>query len=88
MLEAIKLKQNSSIPSDNGRDDEVDRQYFLLVRLIRSATMDQKPAGKPNLSNIDILDYRIQQPTFLRGGDYIVDLANAIDLRASKPSTR
>src|SRR5919198_1120979 len=43
MLEAIKLKQNSSIRKViSGRDDEVDRQYFLLVRLIRSAMMDQR----------------------------------------------
>ena len=71
MLEAIKLKQNSSIRKViSGRDDEVDRQYFLLVRLIRSATMDQKLAGKLNLSNIDILDYRIST-TFLRARETI-----------------
>jgi phosphate uptake regulator len=81
MLEAIKLKQNSSIRKViSGRDDEVDRQYFLLVRLIRSAMMDQKLAGKLNLSNIDILDYRIAANLLESAGDYIVDLANAIDL--------
>jgi phosphate uptake regulator len=81
MLEAIKLKQNSSICKViSGRDDEVDRQYFLLVRLIRSAMMDQKLAGKLNLSNIDILDYRIAANLLESAGDYIVDLANSIDL--------
>jgi len=81
MLEAIKLKQNSSIRKVIiGRDDEVDRQYFLLVRLIRSAMMDQKLAGKLNLSNIDILDYRIAANLLESAGDYIVDLANSIDL--------
>jgi phosphate uptake regulator len=81
MLEAIKLKQNSSIRKViSGRDDEVDRQYFLLVRLIRSAMMDQKLAGKLNLSNIDILDYRIAAHLIESAGDYIVDLVNAIDL--------
>lgn len=81
MLEAIKLKQNSNIRRViSGRDDEVDRQYFLLVRLIRSAMMDQKLAGKLNLSNIDILDYRIAANLLESAGDYIVDLANAIDL--------
>jgi phosphate uptake regulator len=85
MLEAIKLKQNSSIRKViSGRDDEVDRQYFLLVRLIRSATMDQKLAGKLNLSNIDILDYRIAAHLLESAGDYIVDLANAIDLSRIK----
>ncbi|MDQ3909086.1 MAG: phosphate uptake regulator PhoU [Thermoproteota archaeon] len=81
MLEAIRLKQNSSIRKViSGRDDEVDRQYFLLVRLIRSAMMDQRLAGKLNLSNIDILDYRIAANLLESAGDYIVDLANAIDL--------
>jgi phosphate uptake regulator len=81
MLEAIKLKQNSSIRKVIiGRDDEVDRQYFLLVRLIRSAMMDQKLAAKLNLSNIDILDYRIAANLLESAGDYIVDLANSTDL--------
>jgi phosphate uptake regulator len=81
MLEAIRLKQNSSIRKViSGRDDEVDRQYFLLVRLIRSAMMDQRLAGKLNLSNIDILDYRIAANLLESAGDYIVDLVNAIDL--------
>jgi phosphate uptake regulator len=85
MLEAIKLKQNSSIRKViSGRDDEVDRQYFLLVRLIRSAMMDQKLAGKLNLSNIDILDYRIAANLLESAGDYIVDLVNAIDLSSIK----
>ena len=81
MLEAIKLMENSSIRKViSGRDDEVDRQYFLLVRLIRSAMMDQKLAGKLDLSNIDILDYRIAANLLESAGDYIVDLINAIDL--------
>ncbi len=60
------------------RDDEVDRQYFLLVRLIRSAMMDQKLASKLNLSNIDILDYRIAANLYEAAGDAIVELAKAI----------
>jgi len=60
------------------RDDEVDRQYFLLVRLIRSAMMDQKLASKLNLSNIDILDYRIAANLYEAAGDATVDLAKAI----------
>ena len=85
MLEAIRLKQNSNIRKViSGRDDEVDRQYFLLVRLIRSAMMDQRLAGKLNLSNIDILDYRIAANLLESAGDYIVDLVNAIDLSRIK----
>ncbi len=78
MLEAIKRKEGSIKRVISGRDDEVDRQYFLLVRLIRSAMMDQKLAGKLNLSNIDILDYRIAANLLESAGDYIVDLATSI----------
>jgi phosphate uptake regulator len=75
MVEAVKSKENSLNRIIAGMDDEVDRQYFLLVRLIRSAMMDQKLAGKLNLSNIDILDYRITANHLESAGDYIVDLA-------------
>lgn len=78
VLEAIKSKESSIRRVISGRDDEVDRQYFLLVRLIRSAMMDQKLAGKLNLSNIDILDYRIAANHLESAGDSIVDLAASI----------
>jgi phosphate uptake regulator len=78
LLEAIRSKENSIRRMITGRDDEVDRQYFLLVRLIRSAMMDQKLAGKLNLSNIDILDYRIAANLLESAGDYIVDLAGTM----------
>jgi phosphate uptake regulator len=61
-----------------GRDDEVDRQYFLLVRLIRSAMVDQKLARKLNLSNIDILDYRIAAYHLECAGDYTSEFASTI----------
>ncbi|AIF84641.1 phosphate uptake regulator [Candidatus Nitrososphaera evergladensis SR1] len=79
MLEAIKERENIAKRSIGGRDDEVDRQYFLLVRLIRSAMMDQQLAGKLNLSNIDILDYRIAANLLESAGDFIVDLASMQD---------
>jgi phosphate uptake regulator len=78
LLEAIRSKENSIRKVITGRDDEVDRQYFLLVRLIRSAMMDQRLAGKLNLSNIDILDYRIAANLLESAGDYIVDLAGTM----------
>lgn len=78
VLEGIRSKENSIRRVISGRDDEVDRQYFLLVRLIRSAMMDQKLAGKLNLSNIDILDYRIAANHLESAGDSVVDLASSI----------
>ncbi|MGH9991508.1 MAG: PhoU domain-containing protein [Nitrososphaera sp.] len=78
VVEAIRSRDNSILKVISGRDDEVDRQYFLLVRLIRSAMMDQKLAGKLNLSNIDILDLRIAANHLESAGDSIVDLAASI----------
>jgi len=60
------------------RDDEVDRQYFLLVRLIRSMIMDPKLASKLGLPSIDILDFRIAANLFEGAGDATVELAKAI----------
>ena len=75
-----------TIPS---RDDEIDRQYFLLVRLIRSAMVDKKLATALNLGNIDILDYRIAANLLETAGDTIVELANSIqDLSAAKSELR
>lgn len=79
-LIGIQKKENGTERSIVSRDDEVDRQYFLLVRLIRSAMMDQKLASKLNLSNIDILDYRIAANHLESAGDYITDFAAALPI--------
>ena len=75
-----------AIPS---RDDEIDRQYFLLVRLIRSAMVDKRLATAFNLGNIDILDYRIAANLMETAGDTIVELANSIqELASSKAESK
>src|SRR5581483_4439128 len=74
IMEAIRRKELSIRKVVGSRDHEVNRQYFLLVRLIRSAMMDQRLAAKLNLSNIDILDYRIAANLIENAGDYMVDL--------------
>lgn len=72
-----------------GRDDEIDRQYFLLVRLIRSAMVDTRLATVFNLGNIDILDYRIAANLMESAGDTIVELANSIsELGDSKAESK
>ncbi|MGN6821955.1 MAG: PhoU domain-containing protein [Candidatus Nitrosocosmicus sp.] len=58
------------------RDDEIDRQYFLLVRLIRTAIMNKKLASVLNLSNIDMLDYRIAANFLETAGDLITELVS------------
>lgn len=60
------------------RDVEVNRQYFLLVRLIRSTLVDKKLANVFNLENIDVLDYRIAANLLENAGDTIVELADFI----------
>jgi phosphate uptake regulator len=77
-LDGLRSKVNGIGKLIMSRDDEVDRQYFLLVRLIRSAMVDQKLASKLNLSNIDILDYRIAANHLESAGDYITDFASAV----------
>ena len=41
------------------RDDEVDRLYFLLVRAIRTATIDPEVAERYRLTPVECLDYRV-----------------------------
>ena len=60
------------------RDVEVNRQYFLLVRLIRSTLVDRRLANAFNLENIDVLDYRVAANLLENAGDSIVELSNVI----------
>ncbi len=62
----------------SNRDVEVNRQYFLLVRLIRSTMIDVRLAGAFSLENIDILDYRVAANILENAGDIIVELGNLI----------
>ena len=72
------LDDKSNLQTLSKRDVEVNRQYFLLVRLIRSTLVDKKLANVFNLENIDILDYRVAAYLFENAGDTIVELANFI----------
>ena len=68
----------SNLLTLSNRDVEVNRQYFLLVRLIRSTMIDVRLAGALSLENIDILDYRIAANILEIAGDTIVELGNSI----------
>ena len=78
VLSALISKDKSTLQTLSSRDDEVNRQYFLLVRLIRSSMVDKRLAGAFNLENIDVLDYRIAANLLETAGDNIVELANAL----------
>ncbi len=60
------------------RDDEVDRSYFLLVRLIRSAVMDPRLASRFRLSQIECLDYRVAANLLESIGDRSSELAHYV----------
>jgi len=68
----------SNLLTLSNRDVEVNRQYFLLVRLIRSTMIDVRLAGAYSLENIDILDYRVAANILENAGDIIVELGNLI----------
>jgi phosphate uptake regulator len=60
------------------RDDEVDRLYFLLVRLLRSVAIDTSLAIKLDLSPIEYLDFRVAATLLENVGDYAVDMAKVV----------
>ena len=71
-------EDKSNLKTLSKRDVEVNRQYFLLVRLIRSTLVDKRLAKVFNLENIDILDYRVAANLLENAGDTIVELAEFI----------
>ncbi|WP_428325199.1 PhoU domain-containing protein [Nitrosopumilus sp.] len=68
----------SNLQTLSKRDVEVNRQYFLLVRLIRSTLVDKRLANAFNLENIDVLDYRVAANLLENAGDSIVELSDFI----------
>jgi phosphate uptake regulator len=58
------------------RDDEVDRLYFLTVRLLRTAALDPKLAADYQLNPIDLLDHRVAANEVESIGDAAVAIAS------------
>jgi phosphate uptake regulator len=75
---ALKSGDKTNLEAVANRDAEINRQYFLLVRLIRSTIMDTRLADIFNLENIDILDYRIAANTLEIAGDTVVELSKLL----------
>jgi len=78
VVTGLLLDDKSNLLTLSNRDVEVNRQYFLLVRLIRSTMIDVRLAGAFSLENIDILDYRVAANILENAGDTIVELGNSI----------
>jgi len=77
-LNSLLSDDKTNLQTLPNRDDEINRQYFLLVRLIRSTMMDKRLASAFNMENIDILDFRIAANLLETAGDTIVELGNLI----------
>ncbi len=57
------------------RDEEVDRWYFLLVRLVRAAISDTYLLEKIKVSSVDCLDFRLLASYIETFADYAVTIA-------------
>ncbi|MDH5697354.1 MAG: phosphate uptake regulator PhoU, partial [Nitrosopumilus sp.] len=78
VLNGLISDDKSNLQTLSKRDVEVNRQYFLLVRLIRSTLVDKRLSNVFNLENIDVLDYRVAANVLENAGDSIVELSEFI----------
>ncbi|MBS7632378.1 phosphate uptake regulator PhoU [Candidatus Bathyarchaeota archaeon] len=60
------------------RDDEVNRLYFLLVRILRTIIQNPSLSEKLNVRPIDCLDYRLAASLVEAIGDECVNIANTV----------
>jgi len=60
------------------RDEEVDRLYFLIVRVLRTAVLNPLLSEKIGLSLIDCLDYRLAASFIESMGDQAVKIAQSV----------
>lgn len=60
------------------RDEEVDRLYFLLVRMVRAALTDLSTAQRIHASPVDCLDYRLLSSLIEHFGDYSASIAQNV----------
>jgi phosphate uptake regulator len=73
--EALATEDRKTMALIAERDDEVDRLYFLLVRAIRTATIDTEISERYNLSPVECLDYRVLA-SFIEGvGDTVAEFS-------------
>ncbi|RLG91981.1 MAG: hypothetical protein DRO36_02820 [Candidatus Hecatellales archaeon] len=69
------LKLAKTLPE---KDEEIDRLYFLLVRLLRSLILNPRLSEKLNISLIDCLDYRLIASLMENIADRSVELASLL----------
>ncbi|MCE2509122.1 MAG: phosphate uptake regulator PhoU [Nitrosopumilaceae archaeon] len=78
VLKGMETGEFSALGTLRNRDAEVNRQYFLLVRLIRSALVDGRISHAFDLEGVDVLDYRVAANLLENAGDSIAALGAAI----------
>jgi phosphate uptake regulator len=77
-LDAVQAFVGSNAEMAKGvseRDEEVDRWYFLLVRLVRAAIADTYLLEKIKVSAVDCLDFRLLGSYIETFADYAVTIA-------------
>src|SRR4030067_3642968 len=75
--------------SVTARDDESNRLYFLLVRILRTIIQNPGLSEKLGITPIDCLDYRLAASLIEAIGDACVQVASkTIELTGVKPSEK
>lgn len=77
-LDAVQafVESNAELATSvSERDEEVDRWYFLLVRLVRAAIADTYLLEKIKVSSVDCLDFRLLGSYIETFADYAVTIA-------------
>jgi len=75
---ALMSANKNLIHSIIERDEEVNRQYFILVRVIRSTISDPEALKKLNLTPLKLMDLRLVAKIFEDTGDKTVEIAKEI----------
>jgi len=69
------------------RDDENNRLYFLLVRILRTIIQNPRLGEKLGLTTIECLDYRLAASLVESMGDACVQIAiKTLEIKGTKPS--
>jgi phosphate uptake regulator len=76
--EALGRKDSKLLGLVAERDDEVDRLYFLLVRVTRGAVTRPEVAERYGLSPVDLIDYRVLASFLESVGDGVTELSRKL----------
>jgi phosphate uptake regulator len=80
--EGISAKDSRILSKVGERDDEVDRLYFLLVRTIRTATIDPEVAERYKLPPVEVLDFRVLASYLESVGDTVSELSKKLSIHS------